>query len=151
MTLLLARLRRLASAQEGAAAFELVLVMPLLLLIVAGVADGGRLILQAMQVHAAAQAGADYARRYGWDPDRIQTAITTTASPDVAASPGPQIVRGCLQGGEIVATSGYTCPDGGTTGTYVTVYAQKTFDSLIPWSELSLPANLTAQSQVRIE
>jgi Flp pilus assembly protein TadG len=55
----MSKLRRWLMDREGAAAVEAALVMPLLLLLMAGLIDGSRAIVQSMQVSAAAQAGAD--------------------------------------------------------------------------------------------
>lgn len=151
MRRLAAALSGFSRAQDGAAAVELVVVMPLLLLLLSGVVDGGRLVLQAMQVHAAAQAGADFARGYGWDSGRISQAVATATRLPVTATPQPAIVTGCLQSsGEIAASSAFTCPDGGAVGAFVTVHAQAPFDPLMPWPGLAHPNVLTAQSQVRI-
>src|SRR5690606_33144371 len=64
---LAARLGLLRDAQ-GVAAVEFALVLPLLLLLLAGLTDVSRAILTSLWLKAAAQAGGDYAASRGWSP-----------------------------------------------------------------------------------
>ena len=57
------RLRALGADRGGAAAIEAALVMPMLLVSMAGLIDGSRALMQSMQVRNAAHAGTPRARR----------------------------------------------------------------------------------------
>src|SRR4051812_25655166 len=83
---------RLVHDRRGAAAVEFALVAPILLLLLAGLLDGSRFIRQSMRVSAAAQAGADWAQRNGWNLDGINRAVTSATLTPAAATPAPSLV-----------------------------------------------------------
>jgi Flp pilus assembly protein TadG len=142
---------RLGGDRRGAAAVEFALIAPVLLLIMAGLVDGSRFIVQTMQVNAAAQAGADFAQRNGWNPTGIQTAVTGATPLTITASPAPAQATGCVVSGAIVAPTGGACPaGGGPPGDFVTVSAQKPFTSLLNWPGLTAKPTISAQAVVRI-
>ena len=72
-------LRRLRNARSGAAAVEFALMAPFLLGLMIPLADVGAYVYSYMQIQLAAQAGAEYAARHGWDPTGIQNAVIAAA------------------------------------------------------------------------
>ena len=60
-----------ARDRSGAAAVEFALLMPVLMLLLLGLADFATLASRTLQVEAAARTGANYARRHGWQADAI--------------------------------------------------------------------------------
>lgn len=143
--------RRLMASRDGSTAVEFALLAPMLLLLLAGVVDVSRLISQTMQVRAAAQAGADWAQRNGWDAAGVTTAVASaTTLPSVAAAPAPSLVRACVSGGQITATSATTCASGAPVGEFVSVGARAPFRGLVPWPGLVLPDTLSATAMVRV-
>jgi hypothetical protein len=100
-----------------------------------------------MQVRAAAQAGADFALRHGWDAGGIAGAVTAATALPVTATPAPSEAAGCVVEAQ-VATSG--CPNGPTAGTFVTVSAQNSFSPLLAWPGLPAASTISAQAEVRI-
>ncbi|RAK60712.1 hypothetical protein DJ021_13285 [Phenylobacterium hankyongense] len=136
--------------RRGAAAVELALLLPVLALTLAGTIDVSRLIAQSLQVKAAAQAGADYAQRRGWDAAAISAAVASATPLSVAASPAPRVTTACVSGLSIVATTGTSCSGGGAPGTFVTVAAQAPFKALAPWPGFVVPATVSAQAVVRV-
>jgi Flp pilus assembly protein TadG len=141
-------LRRLIASEDGAAVVEFAFVMPVFLVMMAGLYDGARLINASMQVHAAAQAGAGYAATHGFDVAGIQNAVVQATPLDAQANPAPTQFVGCLVGKPIGA--GDRCTGDNPLGTYVTVTAQATFTPLAPWPALVWPSALNAQAMVRI-
>lgn len=139
----------LAADRRGVAAVEFALIAPVLCLLVAGLIDGSRLIVQTMQVKAAAQAGADYARKNGWDAAGISNAVTSATSIAVTASPAPVQAADCVSG-MTIAPGGPTCAGGGTPGNFITVAAQAPFAPIMPWPGLSQPATVSARAIVRL-
>jgi len=140
----------LGADRRGVAAVEFALIAPVLLLLVAGLIDGSRLIVQTMQVKAAAQAGADYARRNGWDAAGIAGAVTSATSITVSPTPAPAQTTACVSGMTIAPAGGATCAGGGTPGGFITVSAQAPFAPIMPWPGLSQPTTVAAQAVVRL-
>jgi Flp pilus assembly protein TadG len=133
------------------AAVELALIAPLLIVALACVIDGSRLALAKLQARGAAQAGAEYAVRQGWDAAAIASAVTSAGSAVVTANPAPVRSTGCVANGVIVATASPTCPGGGLLGTYVRVSAQQAFTPILPWSGLAAPVTVASSAMVRIQ
>src|SRR5437870_6466727 len=150
-------LRRLFGTQDhdssGIAAVEFGLMAPLLALSIICTVDLGLGIYRKMQVQNAAQAGAEYAVTHGYLASAIATATTSATSfSAIKASPEPTRYCGCASGGGVVgAACGSTCPGGSSAGTYVTVSAQSTYTTLLPYPLLPGSFALTAQSTVRIQ
>lgn len=130
-------------------AVEFALLAPVLLLLTAGLIDGGRLVVRTLQVKTAAQAGADYARVVGWNATAIAQAVTDATPLAAQAVPAPSIATGCVAGGVIVPGAG-GCAGGGSAGRYVTVRAEAPFRTLMPWPGLPEPTRVHAQAVVRI-
>jgi len=140
--------RRLLRDDDGAAVVEFAFVLPMFLLLVAGLYDGARLINTSLEVHAAAQAGARYAAVHGFDEAGIQNAVSVATSLGAQASPAPSDFVGCLVGQPI--GQGDKCTGDNPFGEYVTVTAQASFTPLAPWPSAVWPSTLTAQALVRI-
>jgi Flp pilus assembly protein TadG len=143
---------RFGSAR-GVAAIEFALALPVLLLLLAGVADLGFAVYAKMQVQDAAEAGALYAAQNGWNPAGIGAAVVqATGAANILASPAPSQFCGCPTGGHIVATTcGANCPDGTAAGSYIQVNASVPRPSILTSFGFSLPATLTGQAVVRVQ
>ncbi|HWY14624.1 MAG TPA: TadE/TadG family type IV pilus assembly protein [Rhizomicrobium sp.] len=143
---------------RGSPAIEFGLLAPILMLLLLGVVDFGRAYWDQVQVTAAAQAGAGYAVKSGFDATSIANAVTSGGPAAIQASPAPTESCGCPN-----ATSGITsasgtppnctgiCASGGSPGTYVTVNSQVSFTTLFPWPGLPRPTPLTSTTTVRIQ
>lgn len=149
-------LASLARDRGGASAVEFALIAPVLLLMLMGLIDGSQYIVQSMQVRAAAQAGADFAQRHGFNPAAITAAVQgatslPTSGANALAVSTPVQATQCLDStGKLAAATGPTCPAGGPAGTFVAVNVQKPFTPLMAWPGLSF-AQIRAQSTVRIQ
>ncbi|MBR0712822.1 TadE/TadG family type IV pilus assembly protein [Bradyrhizobium liaoningense] len=137
---------------RGAAAVEFAIFVPLLTLAVISVTDIGLAVLRKMQVEDAAQAGAQYAIRNGFDSAAITSAVTSaTSSTAISASPAPAKFCGCATGSSITtATCGTTCTGGTTAGTYVKVSAQANYYTIIDYQIVSTYA-FSAESTARLQ
>jgi Flp pilus assembly protein TadG len=140
-------------AEEGASAIEFGIIAPVLAAMLVPLIDLGLAFYQQMQVDDAAQAGAQYAMAHGWNTTAIQSAVTgATALATVSASPTPTRSCGCPSGTAVAAAEcASTCDDGLSARTYVTVSAQATYTTLIPYPSLGSSVVLTAQSTVRVQ
>ena len=137
---------------RGAAIVEFALVLPFLLLLTIGLFDLGFGAYQTLQVHAAAEAGAQYAVRHDWDASAIQTAVTSaTGASGIAATPAPSQVCGCPDGGIFTPRpSCGTCPDGSPAGVYASVSARLSYSPMLPYPGLPDPLVLTGQAYRRL-
>jgi uncharacterized membrane protein len=136
---------------RGLAAVELALVLPIVLLLLGGVIDFSRFATQRTQVRAAAQAGADYALRKGWNASSVTSSISASSALSVTALPAPRIITACLSGSQIIETASSTCATGIRPGRYVVSSARATFSPLMPWPGIILPATLEGAAFARIE
>jgi len=146
-------MRRFVVATEGAALIEFSLFAPILLPMVICTMDLGFGIYRKMQVQHAAQAGAQYAIAHSWDASSISAAVTNATSfAGVSASPAPNKFCGCPSSTGITSvTCPATCDDGAVAGTYVTVSAQATYTTIVPYPLVGSSFALSAQSTVRIQ
>ncbi len=147
------RLTSLRGERAGNAAMELALLASPLILLLVGIADYGSATYRNMQVQHAAQAGAEYAIKNGFSSSAIATAVTgATSYSGIAATPAPAQSCGCASGTTInSATCGSTCAGGAAAGTYVTVSAQATYSTLIPYPGIPNSFALTAAATVRLQ
>lgn len=146
-----------AESASGVAAIEFAIVVPFLLFGLVGVVDLGIGIYRNMDVQNAAQAGAQYAAMnasQSFNPSKVSAAVTNaTPYASIAASPAPVQFYGCATTTGITSvSSGSTCSNGTTAGTYVTVSASATYyPNLLYSSFFPKSFALAAQSTVRIK
>jgi Flp pilus assembly protein TadG len=142
---------RLARDEGGAAVVEFAFVLPIFLVLIAGLYDGARFLTGELEVHQAAQAGAAWAAANGWDASGITNAVARGAPIAASASPAPALSQGCAQGNSIRPPGGDgKCPGGEPVGSYVAVAARAPFTAMAPGFGGVWPSTLTAQATVRI-
>lgn len=143
---------RVAGDQSGVAAVELALIAPVLTLMMVSVTDIGLGVYRKMQVENAAQLGAQYAMRNGFDTNAISNAvISATNSSAITASPAPVTFCGCATVSGISTVScGTTCPGGKLAGTYIAVSAQATYSTILNYQLAPQNYIFNAQSTARL-
>jgi len=139
--------------ERGSAAVEFAFVVPAIGLAMIPTYDLGMGVYRSMQVHNAAQAGADYAIAHGYDKPSLQGVVTgATSYPGIAASPDPATFFGCpTYTGITVVSSGSKCDFWTNPGTYVTVSASATYTTIISYPLLPSSYPLAATSTVRVQ
>ena len=150
----------LRSPPRGAAIVEFALILPFLILLMVGLFDLGFGAYQSMQVHAAAEAGAQYALRHTWDATAIATAVTSaTGTGAIAATPAPTRVCGCPDSGAFTVVGSwvvdhcvpsFTCASGSSPGVYASVSARLSYSPVLSYPGLPDPLTLTGQAYRRI-
>ena len=145
-------------SERGAALVEAALVLPLLLLIVVGTIDFGRVMYALLAVQGAARAGASYGAQSNikaFDTDGIRNAATTAAADTsgftvTAPAAGSTPTCKCWNGSTESAMAACTSTCTGTIRLYVTVTGQKTFTTAgypgIP-SSLTITRSVTMRAQ----
>lgn len=138
---------------NGVAAIEFAIVIPLLMLMVVAAIDLGMGFYRKMQVEEAAQAGAEWAVKNGFDAGTISNAVSSaTSGPGISVSPAPVQFCGCATGSSIsTATCGSTCSGGVLAGTYTTVSAQMTYTTMVNYGFFPSTYNFSSQSTVRLQ
>jgi hypothetical protein len=96
---------------------------------------------------------AEWAIRNGFDANAISNAVTNAINSSmISASPAPVQFCGCATGSSVTsATCGAPCPGGGQAGTYVTVSAQMTYNTILSYPVLPSSYNFTAQATARLQ
>ena len=105
-----------------------------------------------MQAQNAAEAGAIYAAKYGFNTTGISSAVANaTQAASISASPAPSQFCGCPGASGITDTScSSTCSGGTAPGQYLRISARITHASVLSVSSLVVPATITGEAIVRI-
>jgi Flp pilus assembly protein TadG len=140
--------------ESGSAAIEFGLLAPVLVLFAVGTIDVGSAAYRAMQVQAAAEAGAYYVSANGYDATAVASTVSNAinSAPQITATPAPSLFRACASASgldEQACTSACQCPDGSSPGQYARVSAQMITEPAIMES-LNLPTTIAAEAIVRI-
>lgn len=138
--------------EAGSAAIEFGLLAPFLVLLAVGTVEIGSSVYQAMQAQNAAEAGAVYASKYGFDADGISNSvINATGAASITANPAPSSFCGCPTASGIAAMScASTCAEGGAPGQYLRISAQITHDPMLSFSWVVTPVTITGEAIVRM-
>lgn len=138
---------------NGNAGVEFGIIAPGLIFMMIGTADLGIGIYRKMQVQNAAQAGANYAAARGFSTDAVTAAVVkATTFSGVEALPAPNKFCGCPSSTGVASADCETsCPNGSAMGTYVSVSAKGTYNTLLPYPLIPSNFPLTAQAIVRIQ
>jgi Flp pilus assembly protein TadG len=146
-------LARAAGDTSGVAAIEFAIIVPILVLMVVATADIGMGFYRKMQVEGATQAGAEWAIKNGFDANAMSNAvISATSAPALSVSPAPVQFCGCANGSAISTVAcGTTCPGGASAGTYSTVSAQMTYNTILNYGFFPSTYNFSSQSTVRLK
>jgi Flp pilus assembly protein TadG len=144
----------------GTTAVEFALTAPILIAVVAGIADFGMLAARTAAVAGATRVGAEYARNNSVCKADIQstgcisgikTAMQNTGnfSPALTFPSNPSVSCECDDGTAI--TCGNTCVGAGKVPNrvLVTVTASQAFSPLISWP--GIPTSLTKSAEIRIQ
>lgn len=140
-----------AARQRGTALVELALVLPLLLVLLAGIADYGRALSMATAVANAARVGAQYA--ISSPPRETDTAGIRSAVIDSAPSFSGLTVtstRSCQCPGSSSVSCGGSCGSGSML-TYVQVTVTATSSAIFSYSGLPFTGKITGQATMRAQ
>src|SRR5436305_15051017 len=159
----LARIGAFARDRRGMSAVEFGLAAPGVRDMLTPVIDIGLAFSQQIRVNQAVEAGMQYASSNpyagtSW-ASAVSSAITNANSLPVNPSVGAETC-GCPNStSTAIVTGSYgspptctsNCPDGSKPGYYVTITANVTYTSVMPYSILGTSATLSSQAVVRVE
>ena len=160
----LARMGALARDRRGMSAVEFGLAAPVFLAMLTPVIDLGLAFSQQIRVNQAVESGAQYASSNPYAgstwASAVSSAITNATTLSVSPSVGSETC-GCPNStSTAIVTGSYgtppsctsnSCPDGSSPGYYVTITANVTYTSVMPYSILGSSATLSSQAVVRVE
>ena len=157
------RIGALARDRSGMSAVEFGLAAPVFLAMLTPVIDIGLAFSQQIRVNQAVESGAQYASSNPYAgstwASAVSSAITNATSLSVNPSVGAETC-GCPNStSTAIVTGSYgspptctsSCPDGSKPGYYVTITANVTYTSVMPYSILGSSATLSSQAVVRVE
>jgi Flp pilus assembly protein TadG len=137
---------------RGTAALEFGLFAPLLMIMLVYIVELGESVFEAMQVQNAAEAGAVYAAKHGWNSAGISAAVVNSSGlAGVTASPAPYEFCGCPAADAITSSAcATTCTSGAAAGTYVKISAAFTHQTILAYPGMVSPTTLTGVAIVRV-
>jgi Flp pilus assembly protein TadG len=138
--------------KRGTVALEFAFVAPVLLILLVGIVEIGNGVYEAMQVQNAAEAGALYVAKHGWNSAAISAAVTNaTGLSGVTASPAPSQFCGCPSAGAVtVVICTGTCVGGTAVSSYVRINAAFAHTAILSYPGIAAPATLTGTAIVRV-
>ncbi len=151
---LMVRLTRMGRSDRGSSLVEMALLTPLLVLLVFGAGDFGRVMYYAITMGQAARAGAAYGSQstgYATDTNGIRLATEEEAQNLGAITVTPQLVCECPSG-TVVACTTASCATYGAPLAFVQVTATTTFTPLSAlYPGIPNSTTLTRVAKVRVQ
>ena len=124
-------------------------VLLILLVSVVEVCDGG---FEAMRVQNAAEAGALFVAKHGWNSAGISAAVVNaTGVSGITANPAPTQFRGCPAANGITSRDcTLTYSDGTAASSFVQISATLAHATILTYPGLALPTTRTGRAIVRV-
>jgi len=156
------RTRRGFFGDDGTAVTEFALAAPILVVVVLGIADLGRLAANTAALEGATRVGAEYARNSSTCQNSYQSSSCMTGienamqnsgnfSPSLTyPSSSPVFPTSCQCDDGSLITCGTTCAVGNTPNrVLITVTATQAYTPILPWP--GIPTSLSASTEMRVE
>lgn len=131
---------------DGNVVVEFALILPVLMIILAGLADLGRGIVAYNDLAAAIRAGLEYAQVYPDDSNGIQAAVRGAAA---GANPNVTTTNVCECSNGVAGACTTQCSDGTLPGTYLRIVATQAFLPMFPAFDFALGDTISATASVR--
>jgi len=140
----------LLSNRDGNVAVEFALIMPMLILVFAGLIDFGRAFYDRMALDTAARSAVQYARKNPSDAQGITTAARRAGGlpAGVTVDPPRQFCE-CPSGAAV--SCGSTCASGEPYLILLSVTVRYNFQPLVPYPGLPSPLPLAGSAVIRVQ
>jgi Flp pilus assembly protein TadG len=137
--------------EAGNTAVEFALLLPVLVLLIAGLVDFGRAYFTKMELENAARAGGQYGILHGaGDLDTIKSIVRdATDIPSADLTVNAATFCACPDG-TVQACAGGDC-GGFKPGSYISITAQTAFVPIFPFANSARPVTIAGAAQVRME
>lgn len=143
-------LTRLLGCRDGVGAVEFALMLPILVLLLAGVADFGLAVNEKMRLVSAARAGAQAAYNASGETAGVVAAVQQASGLDSqAVTIASQKACGCMSGA--AAACDGTCADGNGLRTYVSVTVTELWTPVIVSSVMDGTVTITGTATLRVK
>jgi Flp pilus assembly protein TadG len=143
---------RLSDDQRGIVAIEFALFMPILILLLIGLIDVGRVFHRQMVLDRAVRAAADYAVVVGASADSlvaVREAVERVAPADPTGTRVISTAMACLCGVEAASCSQF-CGNGQAPDAYINVGLEETVEAIIPYPHVGQAIRVTSATTVRV-
>jgi uncharacterized membrane protein len=143
---------RLARDERGIVAIELALLTPILIMLLIGLIDVGRVFHRQMTLDRAVRAAADYAVAIGATSgslEAVRAAVERVAPDDPS---GTRVIRSsmtCLCGAA-AATCGQFCSDGRSPDAFVNVGLEEIVEAIMPYPQVGQSIRVSSTATVRV-
>lgn len=137
---------------SGAVAAEFALVVPILVLLAAAIADFGLLGTRSAALAGATRIGAQYARSYPLNTAGIQNSMQSAVEWPPALNFSGGVARSCECGDGSMISCIESCAAAGRPGPnrlFIRVGASQVFTPLVPWP--GIPASLAGTAELRLQ
>jgi Flp pilus assembly protein TadG len=142
----------LKSRNDGVAAVEFAILVPMLVAMFVYTVDMALSVYQSMQLDAASQAGVHYAVLNGFNATAISSAVTNSTSLTGMTVATPTEFCGCPSGTAVVAqTCATQCSNGSQAGSYISVTVSKNYGMLLPYTGMSSSMALSSTATGRLQ
>jgi Flp pilus assembly protein TadG len=139
--------------EKGSSFIEVAILLPVMLLMCCGTMDFARVMYAGIEVANAARAGVQFGAltpgNSGNTNGMVQAALSDAADLGSGVTATARNFCECVGGTSEVDCSTSTC--GTTPSGYVSVTANYTFNTLIPWPALPQTVSLTRTARMRVQ
>jgi Flp pilus assembly pilin Flp len=138
--------------ERGIVAIEFALLTPVLIMLVVGLIDMGRVLHRQMTLDRAVRSAADYAVAIDATAnllDSVVAAVLRVAPPDDGGDREVEASITCLCG-DATADCNQFCGDGAVPVAYINIGLSETVDPLIPYPLVGQSIRVTSSATVRV-
>ncbi|MEZ2347769.1 TadE/TadG family type IV pilus assembly protein [Terriglobus sp. RCC_193] len=143
-----AQSRNIASNQDATSLIETAIILPFLLLMLAGAMDIGRMFRASMIVKASARMGAAYGIHHPTDVAGMITAAKTDTSTLVSIVPLAQYGCECSDGKNAIASCSSEPSCSMNSVYFVEVDTSASYTPILPWP--GIPSSIPIRAEVRL-
>lgn len=144
-------LRRLLLTHQGNVAVEFAFIVPVVLVMLAGLIEFGFVTYDNSAIENAARSGAQYAFSGSYDPSKIDAAVRAASTVHLASTDTVTSSMFCECGDGSKITCGQTCADLSSNKRFIKVNVTKNQTAWLPFMNFAVPKQLHASVTLRVQ
>lgn len=141
----------LGRAHEGNVAIEFALLLPLVLVLLAGLIEFGVVTYDRASIESAARAGAQFAFSGGYNASKVDAAVRSASAVTLAPSDTVASNVFCECTDDTPITCGDTCLNGGPNRRFIKVSVTKAHQAWLPFIDSLVPSKVSASATIRMQ